>query len=63
MSGQNGFGADIVSTARPAFIVFLDLEVLAPLTPVLPVAVLFILLPLKVEYCFCRAKTVENDLV
>ena len=32
--GQKGLGADMVSTARPAFIVFFDLTVLIPLAVV-----------------------------
>ena len=35
--GQNGLGADIVSTASPAFIVFLDFTVLIPLAAVMAV--------------------------
>ena len=35
--GQNGFGADIVSTASPAFIVFFDFTVLIPLAAVIAV--------------------------
>ena len=45
--GQNGFGADMVSTARPAFMVFLDFTVLIPLALVNAVPLLFTLLPLK----------------
>ena len=37
--GQKGLGADIVSTASPAFIVFLDLTVLIPLAAVMAVPV------------------------
>ena len=44
--GQKGFGADIVSTARPAFIVFFDLTVLIPLALVSAVPLLFTLFPL-----------------
>ena len=44
--GQNGLGADMVSTARPAFMVFLDLTVLIPLAFVRAVPLLFALLPL-----------------
>ena len=47
VSGQKGFGADIVSTASPAFIVFLDLRVLPVLPAVRCVPVLFKLFPLK----------------
>ena len=45
--GQKGLGADMVSTARPAFIVFLDLTVLMPLALVILVPALLTLLPLK----------------
>lgn len=44
--GQNGLGADIVSTASPAFIVFLLLTVLSPLAPVMLVPLLLTLLML-----------------
>ena len=44
--GQKGLGADIVSTASPAFMVFLDLTVLIPLALVRAVPLLFALLPL-----------------
>ena len=47
MLGQKGLGADMVSTARPAFIVFLDLTVLMPLALVILVPALLTLLPLK----------------
>merc|ERR1719228_2027033 len=40
--GQNGLGADIVSTARPAFMVFLDFTVLIPLAVVRAVPVLLL---------------------
>jgi hypothetical protein len=40
--GQNGFGADIVSTASPAFIVFFDFTVLIPLAAVIAVPVLLL---------------------
>ena len=45
--GQNGLGADIVSTASPAFIVFLDLTVLIPLAAVMFVPLLLTLFPLN----------------
>ena len=45
--GQNGLGADIVSTARPAFIVFLDFMVLSPLAAVMLVPLLLTLFPLR----------------
>ena len=45
--GQKGLGADIVSTARPAFMVFLDLTVLSPLAAVMLVPLLLTLLPLR----------------
>ena len=35
--GQNGLGADMVSTANPAFIVFFDFTVLIPLAAVIAV--------------------------
>ena len=47
MLGQNGLGADIVSTARPAFIVFLDFMVLSPLAAVMLVPLLLTLFPLR----------------
>ena len=39
--GQKGLGADMVSTASPAFVVFLDLTVLIPLAVVMFVRTLF----------------------
>ena len=45
--GQKGLGADMVSTARPAFIVFLDLTVLIPLALVMLVPALLTLFPLE----------------
>lgn len=45
--GQNGLGADMVSTASPAFIVFLDFTVLIPLALVSAVPLLLTLLPLR----------------
>lgn len=45
--GQKGLGADIVSTARPAFIVLFDLTVDIPLAPVSAVPLLFTLRPLR----------------
>jgi len=48
--GQKGLGADMVSTARPAFMVFLDLTVLIPLAPVMAVPLLLTLLPLSAVF-------------
>ena len=48
--GQNGLGADMVSTARPAFMVFLLLTVLMPLAAVMLVPLLLTLFPLENEY-------------
>ena len=45
--GQKGLGADMVSTARPAFMVFLDLTVLIPLAAVMFVPLLLTLFELK----------------
>ena len=47
--GQKGLGADMVSTARPAFIVFLDLTVLIPLALVMLVPALLTLFPLELN--------------
>ena len=47
--GQKGLGADMVSTARPAFIVFLDLTVLIPLALVKLVPALLTLFPLELN--------------
>ena len=45
--GQKGLGADMVSTASPAFMVFLDLTVLIPLAAVMFVPLLLTLLELN----------------
>ena len=47
--GQKGLGADMVSTARPAFMVFLDLTVLIPLAAVMLVPLLLTLFELKMR--------------
>ena len=53
--GQKGLGADMVSTARPAFIVFLDLTVLMPLALVMLVPALLTLFPLEQNTNFSKS--------
>jgi len=60
--GQNGFGADMVSTARPAFMVFFDLTVLIPLAPVMAVPLLFTLFPLSAVLGLYPTPMVEAGL-
>lgn len=57
--GQKGFGADMVSTARPAFMVFFDLTVLIPLALVSAVPLLFTLFPLRAVLGLYPTPTVE----
>ena len=55
-------GADIVSTARPAFIVFLDFMVLSPLAAVMLVPLLRTLFPLRAVLGLYPTPIVEGAL-
>ena len=59
--GQNGLGADMVSTARPAFMVFLLLTVLMPLAAVMLVPLLLTLFPLTSSVFRSGATEPNND--
>merc|ERR1719270_277272 len=60
--GQKGLGADIVSTARPAFMVFLDLTVLIPLAAVMFVPLLLTLFELRAVFGLYPTPIVEGGL-